>query len=80
MKGLIEIEGVTKRFGRTIAVDDVSLTIPAGCVFALLGENGAGKTTLVRMLLGLTPPDAGHLTVFGLPSDRHGDEMGSGRS
>ncbi|MEX0937827.1 MAG: ABC transporter ATP-binding protein [Pirellulales bacterium] len=75
MKGLIEIEGVTKRFGRTVAVDDVTLTIPPGCVFALLGENGAGKTTLVRMLLGLTPPDAGSLRVFGLPSDRRGDEI-----
>jgi ABC-2 type transport system ATP-binding protein len=67
MPPTIEINHVTKRFGHTTAVDDVSLTIPAGCVFALLGENGAGKTTLVRMLLGLLPPDAGEITVLGIP-------------
>lgn len=75
MSAMIEIDRVTKRFGSHIAVDEVSLSIPAGCVFALLGENGAGKTTLVRMLLGLMPSDTGSLSVFGLNSARHGDEI-----
>ena len=71
----IQIEGVTKRFGRHTAVDDVSLEVPSGCVFALLGENGAGKTTLVRMLLGLLAPDRGELSALGLPCDRHAEEI-----
>ncbi len=75
MPPTIEINHVTKRFGHTTAVDDVSLTIPAGCVFALLGENGAGKTTLVRMLLGLLPPDAGSITVLGMSTSKQGEEI-----
>jgi ABC-2 type transport system ATP-binding protein len=75
MKRVIEIEEVTKRFGRHTAVDRISLNIPPGCVFALLGENGAGKTTLVRMLLGLLAPDLGRITVFGLDSARRGEEI-----
>jgi ABC-2 type transport system ATP-binding protein len=71
----IQIEGVTKRFGRHTAVDDVSITVPRSSVFALLGENGAGKTTLVRMLLGLETPDAGRLTVLGLSSKTDGDAI-----
>lgn len=75
MNEAIKIEGVTKRFGRNVAVDDVSLTVPQGCVFALLGENGAGKTTLVRMLLGLMSPDDGQLSVLGLSCRSQGDEI-----
>lgn len=75
MTAAIEIERVTKRFGRHVAVDDVSLSVPPGCVFALLGENGAGKTTLVRMLLGLTAPDSGMLSVLGFASSRRGEEI-----
>ena len=51
----IEVEGVTKRFGTTLALDDVSLSVSAGKVLALLGPNGAGKTTLVRVLTTLLP-------------------------
>ena len=75
MTAAVAIQRVTKRFGRHVAVDDVSLFVPTGCVFALLGENGAGKTTLVRMLLGLMPADSGKLNVLGLASDRQGDEI-----
>lgn len=75
MTSTIEIAQVTKRFGSHTAVDGVSLDIPAGCVFALLGENGAGKTTLVRMLLGLLSPSDGSINVFGLPSDKAGEEI-----
>lgn len=75
MTNVIEIDRVTKRYGRFTAVDDATLRVPAGCVFALLGENGAGKTTLVRMLLGLLSPDAGSISVFGRNSATHGEEV-----
>jgi len=75
MNPMIEVDRVTKRFGRHTAVDNVSFQVPAGCVFALLGENGAGKSTIIKMLLGLLAPDAGNLTAFGLSSNRNGDEI-----
>lgn len=75
MKPVIEVEQATKRFGQIAAVKDVSLTVPPGCVFALLGENGAGKTTLVRMMLGLLTANSGRVSVFGLNSDRQGEEI-----
>jgi ABC-2 type transport system ATP-binding protein len=58
---IVSVEGVTKRFGAVTAVDDVSLQVRGGEVFALLGPNGAGKSTLIRMLLGLQRPDAGRI-------------------
>jgi oleandomycin transport system ATP-binding protein len=61
----IVARGLTKRFGDTIAVDGVDLTIPEGTVFGLLGPNGAGKTTIVRMLATLITPDSGQATVQG---------------
>jgi len=63
----IETEGLTKRFGERLAVDDVSLVVPRGVAFGFLGHNGAGKTTLIRMLLGLTGASAGRASVLGLP-------------
>jgi ABC-2 type transport system ATP-binding protein len=75
MNAVIEVDCITKRFGRHTAVDKVSLEIPPGCVFALLGENGAGKTTLVRMILGLLAPDAGCVNVFGIDSARNGEQI-----
>jgi ABC transporter DrrB family efflux protein len=62
----VHIEGVTKRFGDTLALSAVDLDVPAGIVFALLGPNGAGKTTLVRVLATLLTPDAGRAELFGL--------------
>jgi ABC-2 type transport system ATP-binding protein len=56
---MISLQGLTKSFGRVRAVDDLSLTVPAGEVTGLLGPNGAGKTTTLRMLLGLVRPDRG---------------------
>ena len=53
----IAIEGLTKRFGRQTAVDGLSLSVPQGSIFSLIGENGAGKTTTIQMLLGLLKPD-----------------------
>jgi ABC-2 type transport system ATP-binding protein len=61
------VEGLTKRFGERVAVDDVSFSVAAGEVFGFLGPNGAGKTTTVRMLGTLIEPTAGSALVAGLP-------------
>ena len=61
----LRILGVTKRFGATVAVDDVSLDIYRGELFALLGGSGSGKTTLLRMLAGFERPDAGRILLDG---------------
>lgn len=60
-------EGLTKRYGDLVAVDDVELTIPTGTFFGVLGPNGAGKTTLLEMIEGIRRPDAGTAEVLGLP-------------
>src|SRR6202171_6030187 len=61
----IEIRGVTRRYGAKTALDDVSLTVPRGAVFGLVGENGAGKTTLIKHVLGLLKAATGTVRVFG---------------
>jgi ABC-2 type transport system ATP-binding protein len=63
----LEAVGLTKRFGATVAVDDVELHVPRGSAFGYLGPNGAGKTTLIRMLLGLTSTDGGTMRLLGRP-------------
>src|ERR1700677_4023101 len=63
----IETHGLTKRFGATVAVDDVELLVPRGSAFGYLGPNGAGKTTLIRTLLGLTTADSGTMSLLGMP-------------
>jgi simple sugar transport system ATP-binding protein len=60
--------GVTKRFGRTLALDDVGIEIRAGESHALVGRNGAGKSTLVSVLTGMQVPDAGEVSFFGEPA------------
>jgi ABC-type multidrug transport system ATPase subunit len=67
---MIEVAGLTKRFGARIAVDAVDLTVPRACAYGFLGHNGAGKTTLIRMLLGLTGADAGTMRIAGRPVPR----------
>ncbi|HEX8339097.1 MAG TPA: ABC transporter ATP-binding protein [Pyrinomonadaceae bacterium] len=64
-ESLLVVDGVTKRYGETLAVDAVSLRVGAGEVYALLGANGAGKSTLIRMMTGLGEPDSGGITVCG---------------
>jgi ABC-2 type transport system ATP-binding protein len=64
---MIEAFGLTKRYGDTLAVDDLSFTVPAGQVTGFLGPNGAGKSTTMRMVLGLDAPTGGSVTVNGRP-------------
>jgi ABC-type multidrug transport system ATPase subunit len=67
MSPYLEISNLTKRYGSTCALDDVSLTLEPGNVLALLGPNGAGKSTLFGCLLGLTLPTAGSIRFSGRP-------------
>jgi ABC-2 type transport system ATP-binding protein len=62
----IEILGLTKQFGRSLAVKNLHLNIPRGCAFGLLGPNGAGKSTTLRMLMGTLSPTAGAARVLGI--------------
>jgi ABC-2 type transport system ATP-binding protein len=64
---VIDIRGLTKRFGQVLAVDQLSFQVEAGTVTGFLGPNGAGKTTTLRMLLGLVEPTAGSATINGRP-------------
>ena len=63
---IVEVSSVSKRFGSRLAVDRLSLEIPAGTCFGLLGPNGAGKTTALRMIYGVTRPSSGKIRVFGI--------------
>src|SRR5437773_4980688 len=67
----IVLEGLTVRYGRATACENVSLSVVAGAVYALLGRNGAGKSSLVRCLLGQQKPLAGRALLFGQDSWRH---------
>jgi ABC-2 type transport system ATP-binding protein len=67
MRTTIEVRGLTKRYGQTLAVDELSFTVPAGRVTGFVGPNGAGKSTTMRMILGLDAPDAGQAVVNGRP-------------
>ena len=64
---MIEARNLTKKYGSTTAVDDISFTVRPGLVTGFLGPNGAGKSTTMRMIMGLDLPTAGSVTVNGLP-------------
>jgi ABC-type sugar transport system ATPase subunit len=64
---VIEADSITKRFGGVVAVDDVSVSVRAGEIYALVGENGAGKSTLMRILAGVLTPDEGTVKIDGHP-------------
>src|SRR5690606_21249133 len=61
----VELHGVTKKFGRTVAVDSVDLRIEAGEFVTLLGPSGSGKTTILRIIAGFVSPTSGSLTMGG---------------
>ena len=75
MANSIEIKGLRKEFDGKAAVKDLTLTIPEGSLYALLGVNGAGKTTTIRMLTGLTKPTAGEAYVMGHSISAELDEV-----
>ncbi len=66
----VDIRSVTKRYNEIVAVNNLSLTINTGEIFALLGPNGSGKSTTLKMLLGLLQPTAGTITVLGLDTQK----------
>ncbi|MDL4775527.1 ABC transporter ATP-binding protein [Actinomadura xylanilytica] len=70
MKATIEVSGLRKRYGPTVAVDDLSFTVAPGRVTGFVGPNGAGKSTTMRMILGLDRPDAGTALIGGRPYRR----------
>src|SRR5882672_270954 len=61
----VEIENVTKTFGAFTAVNDLSLQVPAGCIYGFIGPNGSGKTTTLRMIMRILHPDSGVIRVLG---------------
>jgi ABC-2 type transport system ATP-binding protein len=63
---VVHVRRLTRQFGATTALDDVTLTVPRGGVFGLIGANGAGKTTLIKHLLGMLRAQTGEVRVFGL--------------
>ena len=71
----LQLEGVTRRFGRKTAVDRLDLVVPQGVVVGLLGRNGAGKTTLLRMATGVLWPSGGRVRTLGLDPVTHGLEV-----
>jgi ABC-2 type transport system ATP-binding protein len=72
---VLEIVDVRKRYGPTVALDGVTLSVGEGELFGLLGPNGAGKTTLISILCGLTDADGGEVRLFGQPFDRSHHEL-----
>ena len=77
-QAVARLEGVSKRYGKVLALDSVDLTIHRGEVLALLGPNGAGKTTSVGLLLGLMSPDTGRVSLFGRDPMDHAAREQSG--
>jgi ABC-2 type transport system ATP-binding protein len=65
MTAALEIHGVRKTFGKTVAIESLDLTIPQGATYGLIGPSGAGKTTAIRMIMSILFPDRGSISVFG---------------
>src|SRR5947207_636186 len=63
----IVVNGISKRYGQHIAVDDLSFEVRCGEIFSMLGPNGAGKTSTIRMILDIIKPDKGKIAVLGEP-------------
>src|SRR5260370_36898482 len=70
MHPVIRVSGISKTYGRTVAVDEVSLEVSKGEIFGLIGPNGAGKTTTMECIEGLRKPDRGVISVLGVDPHR----------
>jgi ABC-2 type transport system ATP-binding protein len=64
---VLELQGLTRRYGDLVALDDLSFTVAEGQMFGFVGPNGAGKTTAMRIILGVLEPDAGQVPGAGNP-------------
>ncbi|MGN1093416.1 MAG: ATP-binding cassette domain-containing protein [Candidatus Neoclostridium sp.] len=67
---ILKTTSLSKRFGKTLAVDEVSMTVNRGDIYGFIGNNGAGKTTFMRCVLGLSAPDSGEISLFSQKSER----------
>ncbi len=72
MTSVISLKNLTKTYGKSRGVQDISLEVPEGAIFGFLGPNGAGKSTTINMLINLTSPTSGQITIFGKDSQQHG--------
>jgi ABC-2 type transport system ATP-binding protein len=72
---IIQIESLTRRFGKTVAVDDLNLTVEQGEIFGLVGPDGAGKTTTIRMLAAILDPTSGTVRVMGFDTTRQDEAI-----
>ncbi len=72
---IVQMEQLTRRYGKHIALKEVNLKIPKGSLFGFIGPNGAGKSTTIRVLLGLLRPNGGRATIFGLDCRRRSKEI-----
>lgn len=74
MSNAIELSGVTKTFRTQVAVDNLTLSVPSGCIYGFIGPNGSGKTTTLRMILRIYQPDNGQVMVLGQPHGSVADD------
>ncbi len=72
MNTIVQVEGLRKIYGTTVAVDEISFEVQEGEIFGMVGPNGAGKTTTIECLEGLRKPDAGTVRVLGVDPQREG--------
>ena len=77
MNNVIEVQNLQKRYGDTIAVQDVSLNVQKGEIFGIVGPNGAGKTTTIESIIGLRKPDGGSVSVLGMDPNREPKKLGN---
>lgn len=75
MPTILEVKNLTKTFGKTAVVDDISFTLQEGEILGMLGSNGAGKTTIIQMLLGVLAPTNGEILYFGKRFQEHREEI-----
>ena len=66
---ILQTQELTRRYGRTVALDRATLSVEKGQIFGLVGRNGAGKTTLIRLISGQSMPSSGQISLFGETTD-----------